>query len=74
MITKFENRYVLKFYVIVLRPIFDTTYKGETQVKIYMRALRHELVVFQKIMICFRYVPENEIEEDMLGWNPSNSK
>ena len=33
MITTFENRCVLKFYVIVLIPIFDTTYKGEIQVK-----------------------------------------
>ena len=29
MITNFENRCVLKFYVIVLIPIFDTTYKGK---------------------------------------------
>ena len=28
MITIFENRCVLKIYVKVLRPIFDTTYKG----------------------------------------------
>ena len=29
MITKFENRGVLKNYVILLRPIFDNMYKGE---------------------------------------------
>ena len=28
MITTFENRYVFKIYLIVLIPIFDTTYKG----------------------------------------------
>ena len=41
MITKFENKFVLKFYFIVLRPIFDNTYKGEIQVEIYMIALYH---------------------------------
>ena len=48
MIKKFENRFVLKLYVIVLIPIFDTTYKGVIQVEIYMRALHHELVIFQQ--------------------------
>ena len=33
MITTFENRGVLKFYVIVLIPIFDTTYKGKNRSK-----------------------------------------
>ena len=45
----FENRCVLKNYVIVLRPIFYTTYKGEIQVDIFMRALHHKLVLFQQI-------------------------
>ena len=71
MIKTFENICVLKTYVIVLRHIFDTTYKGEIQVGIYMRALHHELVLFQKSRDCFHYVPENDIEEDILGWNPS---
>ena len=73
MITTFENRCVLKIYVIVLRPIFDNTYKGEIEVEIYMRALHHELILFQQIRNCFRYVPENETEEEILGWNPSAS-
>ena len=72
MITTFENRCVLKKYVILLRPIFDTTYKGEIQVKIYMRALHHELVLLQQSRNCFRCVPDNEIEEEILGWNTSN--
>ena len=72
MITTFENINVLKIYVIVLRPIFNTTYKGEIQVEMYTRDLHHELVLFQKSRNCFRYLPENEIEEDILGWNMSN--
>ena len=71
MITTFENRCVLKFYVVVLRPIFDTMYKGKKQVEMYMWALHHELVLFLQIMIFFRYVPENEIKGDILGWTAS---
>ena len=41
MITTFENTCVLKIHVIVLRPIFDTTYKGKKRSKytcdIYIR-------------------------------------
>ena len=48
MITIFENRCVLKFYVIVLIHIFNTTYKGGKQVEIYMWALHHKLVLFQQ--------------------------
>ena len=33
MITTFEKRCVLKNYAIVLRPIFDKTYKGEKMSK-----------------------------------------
>ena len=71
MITTYEHKCVLKIYIIVLRPIFDTTYKGEIQVKIYMWALHHELFLFQQSRNCFCYEPDNEIEEDILGWNPS---
>ena len=52
-----------------MRPIFNTTYKGVKQVKIYMWDLHHELVLFQKNRNCFCYVLENETEEDILGWN-----
>ena len=61
----------MKFYVIVLILIFNTTYKGEIEIGIYIRDLHHELVLFQQSRNCFRYVPENDIEEDILGWNPS---
>ena len=33
MITNFENRCVLKICVVLMRPIFDTTYKGEKSLK-----------------------------------------
>ena len=71
MITTFENRCVLKKYLIVLRPIFDTTYKGKKQVKIYMWALHHKLVIFQQSRNCFCCVPENEIEGGILGCTTS---
>ena len=71
MVTTFENRCVSKSYLIVLRPILVTTYKGVKQVKIYMWALHHKLFLFQQSRIFFGYVPENDIKEDILGWNPS---
>ena len=39
-----------------------------------MRSLHHELVLFQKSRNCFRYVPDNKIEEDIFGWTTSNTK
>ena len=33
MITRFKNRCVLKIYVILLRSIFDSTYKGKNRAK-----------------------------------------
>ena len=74
MITKFENICLLRTYIIVLRPIFDTMYKGEKQVKKYMWDIYHELVLFLPSRNCFRYIPDIEIEGDILGWTPSNGK
>ena len=71
MITTFENRCLLKIYIIVMRPIFNTTHKGKKQVKVYMWALHHELVLFQQSRNCFCYVPENETEGDILGCTTS---
>ena len=71
MITTFENICTFKIYVIVLRPIFNTTYKGKKQVEKYMWAIHHELFLFQQSRNCFPYVPDNEIEGGILGWNPS---
>ena len=52
-------------------PIFDTTLKGKKQVKKYMRALHHESVLFLQSRNLFFYVPDNEIEGDILGWTTS---
>ena len=73
MITTFESICVLKRYVTVLRLIIDTTYKREIQVEIYLRALHHELVLLKQSRIFFRYIPEDEMKEDISGWNPSNT-
>ena len=70
MISKYENRCVFKIYVIVLRPIFNNTYKEKIYFNIYMRALHHELVLFQQCGNCFRYVPDNEIEKYIFGCKP----
>ena len=71
MITTFENRYILKIYAIVLRPIFNTKYKGGKQVEKYMWDLHQELFLFQQSGNCFCYVPENEIKGIILGWTTS---
>ena len=71
MIKKSKNICVLKNYAIVLRPIFDTSYKGEKQVEICMWDLHHGLVLFQQSRNYFRYVPENDIEGEILGWTTS---
>ena len=67
----FKNRCVLKNYVIVLRSIFNTTYKEKKQVEIYMWALYQELVLFLQRRNCFQYVPDNAIEGDILFWTTS---
>ena len=36
-----------------------------------MWALHHEFFLFQKSRSYFSYVPENEIEGDILGWTTS---
>ena len=36
MITTLKNICVLQIYVIVMKPIFNKTYKGKKKVKIYM--------------------------------------
>ena len=71
MIRTFESRCVLKNDIIVLRPIFDITYKGKKQVEIYMWALHPEFFLFQQSRNCICYVPENEIKGGILGWTTS---
>ena len=53
MITTFENRYVLKIYVIVLRSIFDTTYKGKNRSKYTCDVYITNLSYSNKIGIVF---------------------
>ena len=45
-------------------------YKQKKQVEKYIWALYRELVLFLKSRNCFRYVPENEIEGEILVWTP----
>ena len=69
--TTFENRWVSKIYLIVLIPVFDTTYKKINRPK-NTWAINQELVLFLQSRNCFCYVPEIDIEGDILGWNPFN--
>ena len=52
-----------------MRPIFDTTYKEKKKVKKYIWDLYHELFLFLQSRNLFCYVPDNEIERDILIWN-----
>ena len=70
IITTFENWFVLRNYIILLITIFDTTYKGEKHVEKYLWALYHGLVLLPQSRNCFRYVPDNDIEGEILGWTP----
>ena len=54
-----------------MRTIFDTTHKREIKVNIFMIALHNELILFQQSRNCFRYVPNNDIREDIFSWKPS---
>ena len=71
MITTFENRCVLKFYVIVPRPIFDTMYKGKNRSKYTCEIYITNLSYYYKLGVFFCYVPENEIKGGILGWTTS---
>ena len=62
----------IKTYPIVMRPILDTTYKQKKQIENYILALYQKLVLLLKSRNFFRYVPDNEIEGDIFGWNPSS--
>ena len=62
---------IKNIYIIVLRHIFYTTYKGKNQAKKYMWDLHHKLVLFLQSRNCFCYIPDNEIEGGILGWTTS---
>ena len=58
-------------YIIVLlhniKPMYDQIDLIEKQI----RALYRELVLFLRSINIFRYIPENESEQPILGWNTS---
>ena len=61
MITIFENRRVLKKYLILLRPIFDTTYKRKKRQNIHVSSTSR-----------IGPIPtDNETKGDILGWTTS---
>ena len=55
MITTFKNRCVLKTYVIILRPIFDTTYKGKNRLKYTCEIYIKNLSYSNKVGIVFAF-------------------
>ena len=73
MIATFENRHVLKNYLIVLIPIFDTMHKRKNQAVKYMWDLHHELVLFLQSTNCFCYVTDNDTKGDILDWTTSTT-
>ena len=61
----------IKNDLILMRPIFNPAHKKNKQTKENIWYLYHELVLFLQSRNCFRYVPDNEIKGDILGWTPS---
>ena len=57
-------------YLIVLIPVFNKTYKQKKQVKNTCEIYITNWYYSYKFGF-FRYVPENEIEGDILDWTPS---
>ena len=58
-------------YLIVQLPNYKRTYDQIGQIEKYIRALYRELVLFLRSKKSFCYIPENESEQDVLGWNMS---
>ena len=71
--TTFENRYVSKTYIIVLRFIFNPTYNQKKRFKNTCELYITNWSYSYKVVIFFRFIPENEIEGEILGWTPSTS-
>ena len=55
-------------YLVVLRKLFNPTYKQKKQVKKYIWDLYQRLVLFLQIRNYFCYVPGNDIEGEILVW------
>ena len=58
-------------YLIVKFPNYNRTYDQINQIEKCIRALYRELVLFLRSKNSFSYIPENESEQDILGWNMS---
>ena len=52
-------------------PNIKRTYDQIDQIEKQIRALYRELVLFLQYINGFRYIPENESEGGVLGWNKS---
>ena len=64
--------YIYIIYHAVLIPNYNRTYDQSDQIKKYVRALYSELVLLLQSINIFRYIPDNESEQPVLGWNKSN--
>ena len=60
-------------YLIVTLPNHKRTYDQIYQIEKYIRALYRKLVLLLRSINVFRYIPENESEREILGWNMSNA-
>ena len=58
-------------YLLVLIPNYKHTYDQIYLIKKWIRALYRELVLFLRSKKRFWYIPENESEQPVLGWNTS---
>ena len=60
-------------YLIVLLPNLKRTYDLINLMEKLIRALYRKLVLFLQQINDFHYIPENESEGGILGWNKSNA-
>ena len=58
-------------YLIVLLPNYKRTHDQIDMTEKQIRALYRELVLFPRSKKSFRYIPDNESEQEILGWNTS---
>ena len=58
-------------YLIVLLTKYKRTYDQINQIEKQVKAIYHELVFFLRSKKVFCYIPENDSEQDFLGWNTS---
>ena len=58
-------------YIIVPLPNYKCTYDQIDLIEKQIKALYRKLVLFLRSKNSFRYIPGNESEQDILGWNTS---